>query len=119
MAELNYKDLALDWIGAWNARDIDKIMDHYADDVEFYSPTVVQRWNIEDGRLIGKAKLKQHFLKGFELAPDLHFEFVSVMAEDNSVTITYKRENGQLVSDYIMLDKAGKAKLVKAYYGNH
>jgi len=116
MTELNYKDLALDWIDAWNKRDIDKIMDHYVDDVEFYSPTVIQRWNIPEGRIIGKEKLRQHFLKGFEVAPQLHFEFVSVLVEDSSVTITYKRENDQLVADYIVLDKAGKAKLVKAYY---
>jgi hypothetical protein len=116
MAELNYKDLALDWIDAWNKRDIDKLMLHYTDDIEFYSPTVVQRWNIPDGRIIGKEKLRQHFLKGFEVAPQLHFELVSVLVEDSSITITYKRETGQLIADYIVLDKNAKAKLVKAYY---
>jgi hypothetical protein len=116
MTELNYKDLALDWIDAWNKRDIDKIMDHYVDDIEFFSPTVIQRWNIPEGRIVGKEKLRKHFLKGFEVAPHLHFEFVSVLVEDSSITITYKRETGELVSDYIVLDKNGKAKLVKAYY---
>ena len=116
MPEINYKDLALDWINAWNKRDIEKIMSHYVDDIEFFSPTVIQRWNIPEGRIVGKEKLRQHFLKGFEVAPHLHFEFVSVLVEDSSITITYKRETGELVSDYIVLDKTGKARLVKAYY---
>jgi ketosteroid isomerase-like protein len=28
---------AEDWIAAWNNRDFEKLMSHYADDVEFYS----------------------------------------------------------------------------------
>ncbi len=58
---MDYKLLAADWINAWNNRDIDSIMKHYADDVEFHSPTVIKRWNIADGKLIGKEKLKQHY----------------------------------------------------------
>jgi ketosteroid isomerase-like protein len=116
MANLSYKALAADWINSWNNRDIDKIMDHYADEVEFHSPTVTKRWNIADGKLLGKEKLKQHFLKGFEEAPGLHFEFIDLVPEKDSLIITYKRETGQIVSDYILLNENGKAILVKAYY---
>ncbi|HTC01631.1 MAG TPA: nuclear transport factor 2 family protein [Ferruginibacter sp.] len=116
MSNINYNALATDWIDAWNKRDIDRIMNHYANDVEFHSPTVNKRWNITEGKLIGKEKLKQHFLKGFEEMPNLHFEFINVVEGKNSVTINYKRENGQLVSDYVEFDENGKGKLVKAYY---
>jgi ketosteroid isomerase-like protein len=116
MSNTNYKALAADWIDSWNKRDINRIMNHYADNVEFHSPTVTKRWNIADGKLTGKEKLKQHFLKGFEEAPNLHFEFIDLVPEKDSLIITYKRENGQLVSDYIALDEHGKAVLVKAYY---
>jgi ketosteroid isomerase-like protein len=116
MSNINYKSLAADWIDAWNKRDIDRIMSHYADDVEFHSPTVNKRWNITEGKLVGKEKLKQHFLKGFEEMPDLHFEFVELVPEKDSMIITYKRETGQIVSDYMRMNENGKALLVNAYY---
>jgi ketosteroid isomerase-like protein len=34
--------LALDWIEGWNRHDLDAILSHYADDVEFTSPFVVK-----------------------------------------------------------------------------
>jgi len=119
MSNINYKALATDWIDAWNKRDIDRIVDHYADTIEFYSPTVIKRWKIEDGKLTGKEKLKQHFLKGFEEAPDLHFEFVDILIGTEGVMILYKRETGKLIVDHVILNDSGKATLVKAYYGTN
>ncbi len=116
MENLQYKVLASDWIDAWNKRDMDRIMNHYTDDVVFHSPTVVERWGIAEGKLSGKEKLKEHFLKAFEEAPHLQFEFVDLIPEKNSFIITYKSENGPVVSDFITLNENGKAVLVKAYY---
>jgi ketosteroid isomerase-like protein len=31
-------DFAHEWIGAWNSRDLERILAHYADDVVFRSP---------------------------------------------------------------------------------
>ncbi|MBB6109162.1 SnoaL-like domain-containing protein [Mucilaginibacter lappiensis] len=109
--------IALDWIDAWNKRDIDRIMTHYTDDVVFYSLTVTKRWGIADGKIIGKEKLRAHFLKGLELAPNLYFEFVDMLSGTDGITIIYKRETGALVADVAVLDENGKATLVKAYYG--
>ena len=40
---MDLKEIALDWIDAWNKKDIDRIMDHYSDDVLFFAPTVIKR----------------------------------------------------------------------------
>ena len=32
---------ARDWVAAWNSHDLDRILSHYAEDVEFRSPFVV------------------------------------------------------------------------------
>ncbi|MDB5117452.1 MAG: hypothetical protein JWQ79_2944 [Mucilaginibacter sp.] len=117
MIQLDYKAIALDWIAAWNRLDIDGIMSHYADDIIFYAPTVIKRWNIAEGKLAGKEKLRAHFLKGFELAPNLHFEFIDVLTGVDGMTIIYKRETGVLVADVVVLNQQGKGVLVKAYYG--
>jgi hypothetical protein len=115
--DLNIKTLALDWIAAWNKRDIDKIMYHYADNVIFYSPTVIKRWNSPEGKIEGKSKLKEHFLKGFELVPNLHFEYLDLLYGIDGMTIIYKRESGVLAADVVTLNDENKCILVKAYYG--
>jgi ketosteroid isomerase-like protein len=45
---------ATGWINAWNSGDLDKILDHYADDVVLYSAAAKRRWNTIGGKLIGK-----------------------------------------------------------------
>ncbi len=109
------KKEALEWINAWNDRDMQQIMEHYSEEVEFYSPTVVQRWGKNDGKLSGKAELQKHFLKGFELAPTLHFELIDILTGMDGVLIVYKRESGKIVADYVVPDEEGKAKLVKVF----
>ena len=34
-------DFANDWIAAWNAHDLDRIVGHYAQKIEFVSPLIV------------------------------------------------------------------------------
>jgi hypothetical protein len=63
--------LAEQWIEAWNSRDLDRIMDHYAEDVEFEANTVIRRWQKADGRLRGVTKLRNHFRLGLDPVPNL------------------------------------------------
>jgi hypothetical protein len=111
------RTVAEHWCAAWNRRDLDAIMTHYADDVEFSSPTVVKRWGISDGWLRGKDRLRENFAIGLK-APGLNFELVDALVGVNTMCIVYRRENGALVSDSIDLDPHGKAKRVIACYGN-
>jgi len=108
---------ASDWCDAWNRRDLDAIMAHYADDVEFSSPTVVKRWGIADGWLRGSSKVRENFAIGVK-APGLHFELVDVLLGVNSMCVVYRRENGALVTDLVELDANGKGRRVTACYGS-
>jgi ketosteroid isomerase-like protein len=45
---------AENWYSAWNAHDLDAILDHYADDVEMASPLVSTLTGNDDGRIVGK-----------------------------------------------------------------
>ncbi len=40
MTEAEAQEFALEWIAAWNSHDLDRILSHYADDVEVTSPLV-------------------------------------------------------------------------------
>jgi hypothetical protein len=108
--------LAQAWIDAWNARSLDRIMEHYADDVEFEANTVARRWQRTDGKLHGISELREHFRLGLELAPKLHFELENVFSAPSGYAVLYHRENGNRVLDVVELDERGKAKRVKALY---
>ena len=108
---------AQDWCDAWNRRDLDAIMDHYSDGVEFSSPTVIKRWGIADGWLRGKAKVRENFAIGVK-ASNLRFELVDVLLGVNSMCVVYRRESGALVTDLVELDDKGKGRRVIACYGS-
>ena len=105
-----------DWVEAWNAYDLDRIMLHYADSIEFTAQTVVSRWNKPDGKLNGKEDLRQHFRKGLDLAPNVHFTIEEILYAPNGYAVLYRRENGNRVLDAVELDKTGLAIKVTAYY---
>jgi ketosteroid isomerase-like protein len=108
--------LVNDWLEAWNSHDLDRIMQHYADDIEFTVQTAVTRWGKLDGKLKGKAELRQHFSKGLELAPNIHFTLDEILSAPNGYAVLYRRENGNRVLDAVELDAAGLAVRVTAYY---
>lgn len=108
--------VARDWCDAWNRRDLDGIMHHYADDVQFSSPTVMKRWGIADGWLRGKDKVRENFAIGVK-AQNLHFELLDVLLGVNAMCVAYRRETGALVTDLVELDANGKGRRVIACYG--
>lgn len=108
--------LAEQWIGDWNARDLDRIMAHYAADVEFEANTVIRRWQKPDGKLRGLAELRDHFRLGLELSPHLHFHLEDVFWAPSGYALLYRRENNNRVLDVVELDPKGKAVRVKAFY---
>jgi ketosteroid isomerase-like protein len=108
--------IAEDWIDAWNAHDLDRISHHYAENVVFEANTVMARWNREDGRLAGRAEVREQFRKGLELAPDLHFTLEEVFLAPSGYAVLYRRENGNRVIDSVVLDEQGLAVHVTAFY---
>lgn len=106
------------WIGAWNERNLDAIMEHYTPSVRFSAPTVICRWKKADGILMGTDALRQHFKRGLERAPNLHFELVDVLMGVDGMTIVYRRETGALVVDVVLLNEDYQGVEVRVYYGD-
>ncbi len=92
------KDFALhfanEWVAAWNAHDLDRILAHYTDDFEMSSPVILQLTNEPTGTLRGKAAIRDYWAKALAQRPDLHFELVNVFAGAGSVTVTYRGHRG-------------------------
>jgi hypothetical protein len=115
-AEKSHRLLVEEWIEAWNSRDLDRIMEHYAPSVEFEANTVVRRWYRPDGRLHGASELREHFRIGLELAPKLHFELEEIFFSPSGYAVLYRRDNGNRVLDVVELNTNRQAVSVRAYY---
>jgi ketosteroid isomerase-like protein len=110
------EEIVNNWLDAWNHHDLDRIMEHYADNIEFTAQTVVTRWARADGKLKGKNELRSHFSKGLALAPDIHFTLEEILSAPSGYAVLYRRENGNRVLDTVELDDSGLAIKVTAYY---
>jgi hypothetical protein len=118
ITEQKANQLAHDWIEAWNRHDLDAILSHYADDVEFTSPFVVKLLGNPSGTIKGKKVLKSYFEKGLETYPDLKFELIQVLTGVDSLTIYYRSVKGMLAAEVMMLKQKGEIAKVMAHYGS-
>ena len=103
------------WVDAWNNRDLDAVMKHYADDVSVCSPLVERQLNNLDGWLHGKSALRDYFAVGMG-NPDLQFTLESVHVGVQSMSMVYARENGIQVVDTMELNADGLTTCMVACY---
>jgi ketosteroid isomerase-like protein len=54
---------ATEWIDAWNAHDLDKVLSHYANNFEMSSPYIVALAGEPSGILIGKSAVGAYWRK--------------------------------------------------------
>lgn len=107
---------AAEWIAAWNAHDIERILGHYTDDVQFSSPFVASIAGVPSGTLAGKPALRAYWAKALATLPDLHFSLIEVLAGVSTVTIYY-RGHRSTVAETFQLDGAGHVRAATACYG--
>lgn len=110
------KEFAAGWIAAWNRRDIEVILGHYANAFEFTSPLVVERLGRADGTIRDKAELRAYFSPS--LGPDskLRFALIDVLAGVSSVTLIYRNHRHQIVAETMGLDGAGRVNKVMVHH---
>ncbi|MFM9938101.1 MAG: nuclear transport factor 2 family protein [Hyphomicrobiaceae bacterium] len=108
--------MAEDWIDAWNAHDLDRILSHYADDIVFLSP-VAERL-VGNGRVEGVPALRSYWRRGLDAFPDLTFSLVDVLVGHTCLTILYRNQRGQLVAETLEIGGGGKFVRASACYAN-
>ncbi len=92
---------ARDWADAWNRRDVDAVLEHFADEVTFTSPVAARIVADSDGVIRGKAALRAYWHEGIRRVPDLHFEIVGVYVGIDTLTINYRNQDGGLVNEVL------------------
>lgn len=84
---------AEEWIEAWNAHDLDRILGHYGDEVIFRSPYLAA-FGEPSGTLHGKGALRDYFARALARVPDLTFELDRVLVGVASIAVSYRGVGG-------------------------
>lgn len=106
---------SLEWIQAWNNKDINKIMSHYTEDFEMTSPVITSLTNEASGTIKGKEAVKEYWSKAIKANLNLHFILVNVFIGVNSIVINYKSHRG-LSSEVFYFNANNKVNRVYAHY---
>jgi hypothetical protein len=108
---------AEDWYAAWNLHDLDRIMSHYVDDVEFVSPFVAALNDNPSGMLRGKTELRAYFARALERFPDLCFVPLDLLCGLDSVTLYYISVEGRRCAEVTRLTSDYRVTNCYAHYG--
>lgn len=110
------KNFAEEWIKAWNDHNLDAILSHYSDQIEFYSPFIPLLKFNETGLITSKTELKRYFEIGLNAYPDLHFKLHNFFTGIDTVVLYYTSVNGRLAAEVFQLNEEGKAVKVFCNY---
>jgi hypothetical protein len=107
---------AQEWIAAWNARDLERILAHYAPDVVLTSP-VAQRLLHGDGKVRGIEALRSYFARGLQAYPEIRFELVDVLWGIETIVLYYRNQlrDGK-TAEVMLINTDGKVSRVWANY---
>jgi hypothetical protein len=107
---------AEEWLAAWNAHDLPRILSHYEDDFEMASPRIVEIAGEPSGVLRGKPSVGAYWEKALLLIPDLRFEKVGVFIGARSLAIHYRNQGGRLAVEVFDLGETGRVLRAAAHY---
>lgn len=96
---------AHEWLDAWNKHDINLIMKHYDDSIEFCSPVVQKVLGDPKGIVRGIDNLRTYFSRQLQKFPSLHFQLLDVFASPQSVVLYYKINRGLLAAEVMIVNR--------------
>ncbi|MGB6193612.1 MAG: nuclear transport factor 2 family protein [Terracidiphilus sp.] len=106
-----------EWVAAWNSHDLERIMEHYEDDVVLVSP-VAARLVGNDGRVEGKPALRAYFERGLAAYADLRFDLTDTLWGVETIVACYTNNvRGGTTAEVMQMSAAGKVLRVWANYG--
>lgn len=88
---------AREWVEAWNAHDLERILAHYAENVVFLSPIAQRR--VGNGRVEGRAALRAYWGPALAAGSDLRFTLSNVFTGHDALTVLYRNQRGTDVTE--------------------
>jgi ketosteroid isomerase-like protein len=90
-AGTDLRSLALHWIEAFNAHDLEALLALYHDNAEHFSPKLLTRHPETLGLIRGKDALRAWWQDAFQRLPTLHYELWKLTADNDQVFMEYFR----------------------------
>ncbi|MBU0756046.1 MAG: nuclear transport factor 2 family protein [Planctomycetes bacterium] len=110
------KTFADEWIESWNSHDLDRILNHYADDVEVTTPMIKAVLGIDDGTVFGKAAVRKYWNEALQKAPDLNFELLECTSSVDSIALYYRSVMNRMAIEIMFFNEDEKVCKVIAHY---
>ena len=116
MTEADAQRFAVEWIALWNTRDLERILEHYADGVEVTSPFAETVLGPGETTVRGKAALREYWGPVLARYPDLHFTLHRAYAGVDSIVLHYASVQGLVGAECMELAPDGRIRRVLAHY---
>ena len=116
MTEAEAEVFALEWVAAWNSRDLERILQHYTEDVEITSPLAESFLGAGRMTVRGKEAARAYWGPALARYPDLRFVLFRAYAGARSVLLHYQSVQGLVAAECMELDDDGRIRRVLAHY---
>jgi ketosteroid isomerase-like protein len=117
-SEAAARQLAEAWVDAWNRHDVDGILGHYAEDVEYVSPLAANFTPDASGVIRGKDALRTYFVRTLNAYRDLRFELDAAFAGVSSVAVAYSGVGDRRAVEVMELGEDGRVRRVTVHYAH-
>jgi catechol 2,3-dioxygenase-like lactoylglutathione lyase family enzyme len=104
------------WVAAWNARDLPRILAHYADDFVMESPLIASVAGEASGVLRGKQAVGAYWQAALDRFPDLRLALLGVHVGARSIVIRYRSVLGLVACETLEFNEAGLVVRACAHY---
>jgi hypothetical protein len=84
-------EVARRWLAAFNAADIDSLIDLYAEDAVHESPKVRKSMPGSDGKLTGKTAMREWWSQAFSRLPGMTYDLTALTSDRSRAVIEYVR----------------------------
>jgi ketosteroid isomerase-like protein len=89
------------WVEAWNAHDVESVLQHFDDNVVFTSPVAAKLLPETAGVVRGKPALRGYWALALQRKPNLRFVVEGVYEGIDTIVIAYRNQDGGLVSEVL------------------
>ncbi|WP_082951629.1 nuclear transport factor 2 family protein [Mycobacterium sp. 852002-51057_SCH5723018] len=89
------------WVSAWNAHDVDSVLEHFHEDVVFTSPVAAMLMPESAGVVRGKPALRDYWSRALQRFLNLRFVVEAVYQGIDTIVIVYRNQDDGLVSEVL------------------
>lgn len=109
---------AQNWIDDWNSHDLERILNHYSETVEFHSPKVAIYCEGRKSFFTSRNELRPYFARALTNRPNLCFELIHVTKDAEGIAIVYKNDVDAIGVEVMDLGLDGKVCKTRVLYGS-